>query len=242
MEVVAVTSAGGVRIWLDVPYAHKDAAKAAGARWDPTAKSWYAPRPGMTALAGWTPLPELLPGEDREFGSGLFVDPVPRGCWLTNVRSAVAPAFWDRLRTMVYRRAGYRCEACGADRDAEAGRFLEAHERWRYLQYRESGRLVQRLERLVCLCTWCHRSTHFGHARVTGVEQQALDHLCAVNRWDPPTARAHVERAAAVWERRSQHTWELDLSILTNAGVPVVTPEATERAWVAADRLRRAQG
>ena len=67
------------RIWLDVPFEAKDDAKAAGARWDPAAKRWYAPRSGMSALAPWaalSELPELLPGEDRSFGSGLFVDPL----------------------------------------------------------------------------------------------------------------------------------------------------------------------
>ena len=230
------------RRWLDVPYAHKEAAKAAGARWDQAAKSWYAPHPGMTALAGWAPLPELLPGEDRQFGQGLFADLVPRGCWFTNVRSAVSPAYWHRLRTMVYRRAGYRCEACGAGRDPDVGRWLEAHERWRYLQHRQSGRLVQRLDRLVCLCSSCHRSTHFGHARVAGVEQEALDHLCDVNGWDRGAAWAHVEEAMAVWERRSRHVWELDLSILTDAGIEVLTPAGNERAAAVDAGLRRVQG
>jgi hypothetical protein len=43
--------------WLDVPYAEKDEAKAAGARWDFGAKRWYAPRPGMAELARWLPVP-----------------------------------------------------------------------------------------------------------------------------------------------------------------------------------------
>jgi len=41
------------RIWLDVAFAEKDEAKAHGARWDQTARRWYAPRPGMTALDRW---------------------------------------------------------------------------------------------------------------------------------------------------------------------------------------------
>jgi hypothetical protein len=104
------------RAWLDVPYAEKDAAKALGAIWDPTAKRWYAP-PGTTKqLSPWAPLPDvpdLLPGEDRAFGEGLFVDPVPSSCWFTNVRSCVAPRDWARLRRMILGRAGHRCEACG---------------------------------------------------------------------------------------------------------------------------------
>lgn len=43
------------RIWLDVPYAHKEYAKKAGARWDPNARRWYAPSPGMTSLTRWAP-------------------------------------------------------------------------------------------------------------------------------------------------------------------------------------------
>lgn len=45
------------RIWLNVPYRMKDLAKAAGARWDPQARRWYAPRPGMSALDQWAPPP-----------------------------------------------------------------------------------------------------------------------------------------------------------------------------------------
>ena len=31
------------KIYLNVPYAQKEAAKALGARWDPTHKKWYVP-------------------------------------------------------------------------------------------------------------------------------------------------------------------------------------------------------
>jgi hypothetical protein len=66
------------RVWLDVSFAEKEQAKAAGARWDREAKRWYAPRPGIAALAQWAARPELLPGEDRSWGQGLFVDLVPK--------------------------------------------------------------------------------------------------------------------------------------------------------------------
>ncbi|PVZ14876.1 nuclease-like protein [Actinomycetospora cinnamomea] len=47
--------------WLDVPYAEKDEARAAGARWDWRAKRWYAPRPGMAELERWLPVPRPAP-------------------------------------------------------------------------------------------------------------------------------------------------------------------------------------
>jgi hypothetical protein len=87
----AAQTASSGRSYLDVPYAEKDAAKAAGARWDPTARRWYAPRgstPGLQRWAARPEVPEVLPGEDRSFGAGLFVDLVPRSCWFTKSQFA----------------------------------------------------------------------------------------------------------------------------------------------------------
>lgn len=211
------------RIWLDVPYKEKDAAKAVGARWDGVAERWYAPRPGMTALEKWAALPDvpdLLPGEDRSFGSGLFVDLVPDSCWFTNVRSCVDQRDWERLRRMINGRAGNRCEACGRGKDRETQRWLEAHERWSY----DEATGVQRLRRLVCLCTDCHRTTHFGLAEIQGKRAQAMAQLRTVTGMTPAQAEQHVQAAFNLWRRRSARTWALDLGILTGAGVTVVAP------------------
>lgn len=116
------------RIWLDVPYGEKDQAKAQGARWDAAARRWYAPRPDVAGLARWealTDVPDLLPGEDRSFGGGLFVDLVPSSCWFTNARSCVSEHDWERLRRMIVTRADQRCEICGRPADRDAGRWLE---------------------------------------------------------------------------------------------------------------------
>lgn len=225
------------RIWLDVPFAEKDEAKAAGARWDPSARRWYAPRRGIAALDRWAAapdIPDLLPGEDRSLGKGLFVDLVPRTCWFTNVRSCVEPRDWERLRRMITRRAEHRCEVCGAAEDRAVKRWLEAHERWTY----DARTRAQALRRLICLCTDCHTVTHFGYAQVRGLAEQALAHLMKVTRMTESQAHSHVEEAFALWEERSRVTWSLDLSMLTDAGIRPVPPKATDRATIAEDRLR----
>jgi hypothetical protein len=145
------------------------------------------------------PLPVLLPGEDRGFGGGLFVDLVPASCWFTNVRTCVSAADWGRLRWMVYDRAGQRCEACGHGADSAAGRRMEAHERWAY----GDAAGVQRLARLICLCSRCHAVTHFGLTALRGREDWALGHLQAVTGLDLERAVAHVDAAFALWARRS---------------------------------------
>jgi Domain of unknown function (DUF5710) len=230
------------RIWLDVPSADKDEAKARGARWDPAARRWYAPRPDMAGLSRWIALPDvpdLLPGEDRYFGAGLFVDLVPSSCWFTNVRSCVSEQDWERLRRMIVSRAGQRCEVCGRAADLMTGRWLEAHERWAY----DATTSVQALRRLICMCTDCHEVTHFGLATIRGRDVEALDHFCAVTRMSRRDAELHVEAAFEAWPARSLTTWELDLGILTGAGVGVRRPpKAAERHRIAGRSLGTGTG
>jgi hypothetical protein len=220
------------RLWLDVPYGEKDAAKSIGARWDAQARRWYAPHAALLeGLARWTPrIPDVLPGEDRSFGEGLFVDLIPSTSWFTNVRSCVDPGEWDALRTMVYRRAGHCCEVCGTARGQGRDR-LEAHERWSY----DEGTATQTLRRLIALCWSCHRTTHYGFAEVTGTADEALTHLCAVNGWTRAAAQVHVDAAYELWSRRSRHRWRLDLSILTSAGIHVVEPREEPSAAISHD-------
>ena len=227
------------RAWLDVPYDEKDAAKALGARWDQQAKRWYDPRPPSAGLDRWAQLPDvpdLLPGEDRAFGSGLFVDMVPRSCWFTNVRTCVSTRDWERLRRMILARAGQQCEACGAGEDRSVRRWLEAHERWAY----DEPTGTQTLRRLICLCSACHLVTHFGHANVTGRTYEALMHLRAATGWSEERAWAHIDAAGDLWQKRSTRVWRLDLSMLTTAGVALRSAEsASDRADTAHQTLSR---
>lgn len=46
------------RVWLNVPFAQKDAAKAMGARWDPIQGRWWITRKGLAETPGvhrWVP-------------------------------------------------------------------------------------------------------------------------------------------------------------------------------------------
>ena len=229
---------GDQRTWLDVPYSEKDEAKAHGARWDPAAKRWYAPQPNTHSLHRWAALPDLptlLPGEDRAAGDGLFVDLVPASCWFTNVRSCVTQRDWERLRRMILGRAGHRCEVCGRGEDRAVRRWLEVHERWSY----DDVGGVQALRRLICLCTDCHSTTHFGLAQLKGTDSAALAHLCAVTGMSMRQALAHVDDAFALWRARSLRSWSLDLAPLTTAGVTLAQPpDPLSRAAEAARALR----
>jgi hypothetical protein len=229
------------KVWLDVPFGEKDQAKADGARWDAAARRWYAPRPDMAGLVRWAALPDvpdLLPGEDRSFGGGLFVDLVPSSCWFTNVRSCVTERDWERLRRPIVARANQRCEICRRPADRGAGRWLEVHERWAY----NTATSVQSLRRLICVCTDCHQATHYGLATVRGRDAEALSHLRSVLKISKQDAELLVEGAFELWSQRSRITWELDLSVLTGAGVTVRRPpDRDERARAAQETLRTSE-
>lgn len=221
------------KVWLDVPFSEKDAAKAAGARWDGKARRWFAPQPGMVALDGWLPqpdLPTLLPREDRMLGNGLFVDLIPRTCWFTNVRACASTRDWERIRRMVLGRAEFACEICNAEQKGS----LEVHERW---QWNEEDS-IQTLGRLICLCDQCHEVTHFGLAQVNGRTIEAFSHLMKVTGMEEAQARNHVEEAFRVWEIRSRRVWTLRLDMIEDVGIALAPPPgALARAHEAVARL-----
>ncbi|GLZ01272.1 hypothetical protein Acsp02_85230 [Actinoplanes sp. NBRC 103695] len=146
----------------------------------------------------------------------------------------MVPADWERLRRMILGRAGHRCEVCKASPDPSAKVWLEAHERWTF----DPAQRVQRLGRLICLCTPCHTVTHYGLAGLRGREREAFAHLVAVTGMTEAQARKHVDDAFQLWRERSRLTWSLDLSMLTNAGItPAQPPAAGQRATIADDTL-----
>lgn len=162
------------------------------------------------------PLDEVIEGEDRSYGSTLYVDLVPRGAWYSNVRAITSPTDWRRLSTMVRKRADYTCEACGHQGKPY---MMDCHERWRF----EHG--VQRLTQLVCLCKACHEVTHMGLARVNGREWEATKHLEKVTGMGTFEAWEHIDEAFETWARRSEQEWRLDVSLLDGV-IPYEVDEA----------------
>lgn len=123
---------------------------------------------------------------------------------------------------MVYARAGEACEICGNTREALASAGasprLHAHERYSYKQVQ--GQRIQRLERLVCLCILCDEVTHIGRTSIAGERYflRAKEHAKTFNGWSNREFEAHLDAAKDLWARRSEHEWDLDVTVLCNAG------------------------
>jgi len=137
----------------------------------------------------------------------LLLELVPAPNWGWNLRSELKKSEWDEVRRVVYERAGHVCGVCGGK-----GRKwpVECHERWTYDD--EAG--VQKLVGLEALCPPCHKTKHFGFAVQAGLAHVSRAHLMKVNNWSGDEADNHIDKAFAVWHRRSQRSWSLDLSWL----------------------------
>ncbi len=146
---------------------------------------------------------------------------------MTNVRSEVSSGRWDSIRKSIYARAGNLCEICGGRGPRHP---VEAHEIFEY----DENSDVQTLASIVALCPACHEVKHIGLAEVRGRVVAAKKHLATVNGWSAARANEYVAESFGTWERRSGRNWTLDLSKLSEYGVP-----ADEMAAIISKRSKR---
>ena len=137
----------------------------------------------------------------------LTIELVPRTSWHSSVRACVSKGEWDIIRRATYHKAGYRCEICGGVGDAHP---VECHEIWEY----DDENHIQKLVGLIALCPKCHHVKHIGYASISGKLEEAKGQLIKVNDIDAIAARIYVLDAFDVWEKRSLHKWEIDISLL----------------------------
>jgi 5-methylcytosine-specific restriction endonuclease McrA len=214
------------RTYLNVPYQEKDEAKKLGARWDASARRWYVPEGIDTEpLVRWLPVekPESLKPKSTE--ARLTVELVPQTCWYSNVRSEVSTGEWDTLKRVTFEQANYRCEVCSGRGSKHP---VECHEIWHY----DDGRHIQTLTGLIALCPACHECKHMGLANIKDRGELATDHLAKVNGWTIQQAKIYVRECFQVWEERSQHEWDLDITYLKQFGISIhsSSPRRGDRA------------
>lgn len=177
----------------------------------------------------------------------LTIELIPETAANENLRSA-RPGLWNKLRKETYEKYVYRCGICGVEPRVEPEikppieselkpgfnwkkRRLECHEAWEY----DDVARIQKLSKLVALCTHCHQIKHWGWARVawrsgktwslwdneekfaayregnlkTGIVLLE-DHFMEINECSMKTLKEHVVEAAEKWGWRSQHRWRVD--------------------------------
>lgn len=187
------------KIPLCVPYWDEAEALKNGAKYDVNFGFYCLEGDFLDPLWSWLPLrykqsPALLP------------EMLPQSTWEENLRTALSEEKWKKLRSHVYKAAGYRCEICG-DRGSP---YLEAHEKWSW----DDQWCVQKLEGLICLCPVCHKVHHLGLAKRLGLYEDCLKKMKEVNGWSTLTSEREIEKLRKVANERSRYGWIVDLSWL----------------------------
>lgn len=133
----------------------------------------------------------------------LFVDLIPSTAWFSNLRSEISPSEWKSVQQKTFNLANMHCECCGGQGRKHP---VECHERFTY----NSTSHVQTLISTIALCPSCHKATHFGMAKILGLENMAEAQLQKVNKWNREQTATHISEAFNEWQIRSQQKWILD--------------------------------
>lgn len=177
----------------------------------------------MPPVKPW-PVPDPIPGENRTYGGGLYVDLIPAQTFGINCRQVLSSYQWARLSRGLKARADFTCEFCGMPEVPEQNIYHVTHERFSY----DDATGLQRLTRFISCCRRCDEFTHFGHALVFGGDPtMILAHAEAVRMQTPgdmstiESLEAEAQAALQLWKQRQRIDWTVDLSILAGTGVPV---------------------
>lgn len=212
---------------LCVPFARKDEARRAGARWQSEEHAWVCDRALLSSDA-YMQLRPFVPRMYRPELKPPYIRPwmVPQTLWGKNLRALLPKESWDLVRRQAYAQAGKRCRVCGG----RGPRWpVEADEAWEY----DDATLTQTLKGVIALCPDCHHVRHWGKSLVDGREEETLCHLMTINGWTLFQAEQAVDEAMTQWEERSRHEWKTDYSWVTRTHGFVPDESGTARAETA---------
>jgi hypothetical protein len=137
----------------------------------------------------------------------LTIELVPQNSWFTNLRSILSKSEWDKIRKEQYQKSNYICDICGGRGDRWP---VECHEIWEY----DDKKYTQKLIAFTSLCPSCHMVKHIGLAGIRGLHGEAISHLMKINNMTRNEAEMYVEDQMFKWQERSNHEWEIDISLV----------------------------
>lgn len=152
---------------------------------------------------------------DKTKNLKLSIELVPETCWYENLRKILPKSEWDKIRKDAYKKAGNKCEICGA-----SGK-LNCHEIWEY----DDKNNVQYLKGFQALCDNCHNIKHIGFVNVQiskglwpkKVLNDLEVHFMKVNNVSSSEFKQHVKEAFDLWRKRSEKKWKTDLGKFKNS-------------------------
>jgi hypothetical protein len=158
----------------------------------------------------------FLNGKVIEFDSTkppLTIELIPETSFYRNVRSKVDNNMWDKIRLKCYNNANHKCEICNdTGKNQGFNHDVECHEIWDY----DTITSTQLLVGFIALCPLCHKTKHYGLARLNGDIDKVHKHLKKVNLMNETSIDIMISRCYHEWELRNLINWTVDISFINN--------------------------
>lgn len=201
------------RVYLPVPRAEMERARAAGGRLDGRGEIF------VEVGDPWREhLNPLLPYSARPDAQPLRPDLAPTSSPGSDLKRLLAPPVWAGLEKHVIDRRGRRCQICG---ETEGG--VGAIPVWAFHAPPLSNAVgVQRLIGLACLCLPCRDMFPAGALPGTASgprPRMARARLARLNAWKEEQSVAYEWEQRAKHQTRSELAWSLDLSVISRHGL-----------------------
>jgi hypothetical protein len=132
----------------------------------------------------------------------LPIESIPRHSWGKSLARTLPRHKWDAFRKEVYRLSGHTCCACGATK-----KKLHCHESWVF----DDINMVQYLDKVRCLCSTCHKGTHFLRSMHTGSFKRLREHFMKVNKLTEVEFQKYFEELMPIIEKRKDNVYKISI-------------------------------
>lgn len=149
----------------------------------------------------------------------LSIELVPSTIWYANIYNYYKDNNqmdqWHELKQHLFETEGNHCWICNREKT-----YLEAHEFWKYDDYKH----IQKLTAIHHLCDLCHKIKHIGlwlHSadgdrmlRQQRIKKEdIINHFCTVNNCSVDDFQKYEDSTFAQWKQRSKFQWKQELGI-----------------------------
>lgn len=106
------------------------------------------------------------------------LDYLPIGAHYNNLRYLLKKDVWNHIKNEIRKEKNFQCEFCNKKFSGTYVKYLECHEYWEF----DLKNKKQILSKLMCLCSWCHKTQHINFSFLINVEDKIINHFMKVNK------------------------------------------------------------
>lgn len=139
----------------------------------------------------------------------LTIELVPKTAWNKSLAQTLPRSVWTNIRTNYIEQKGKKCEIC-----SQTNGIFNLHEIWSY----DDIKHIQKLDRLILLCTMCHHVKHIGLTQILANQgiidlEDIIKHFCKVNNCTKKDFQLYERETFDTWRQRSLLPWKQEFGM-----------------------------